>query len=109
MKKKSMFQIISQETIHQASSLIPQPSSLIRHLAFLKIKRAHRISCELFFLCHTARYSERSTQCSQHRHDDMYHRLPKFFVLHSIHFFFWKEITINYSEILLRSDTPPQK
>ena len=34
-------------------------------------------------LLHAARNAQRGSQCRQHRHDDVYHRLPEFLVLHS--------------------------
>ena len=36
------------------------------------------------FPLHTAGHSQRGSQCCQHCHDDLYHRLPKFFVLHTL-------------------------
>ena len=34
-------------------------------------------------LLSTSAHAQRSGQCRQHRHDDLYHRLPKFLVLHN--------------------------
>ena len=47
-------------------------------------KRLIALPSSLPLKVHASAHSQRSSQCRQHRHDDLYHRLPKFLVLHTL-------------------------
>ena len=58
-----------------------QPLSLIFSFSFSPF---FHFSILEWAIVHTAGYSQRGSQCRQHRHDDLNHRLPKLFVLHTL-------------------------
>ena len=47
-------------------------------------KRLIALPSSLPLKVHASAHAQRSSQCRQHRHDDLNHRLPKFLVLHTL-------------------------
>ena len=47
-------------------------------------KRLIALPSSLPLKVHASAHAQRSSQCRQHCHDDLNHRLPKFLVLHTL-------------------------